>query len=252
MGTNDSPAAATTTTRRWSSSAAGSSVDTEGGGEFESRPHSSLCEGCWVPQHILRTGRLLLTPLADRHLELEIQLDSDPEVLRHVWGRARSTDEVIASHAQRMALAGKVDGLGYWIAFGSDGGTPDSLAPEREEEGEFVGLMMLPPAHGPDQPDDLSVSDLGYRLVRRYWRQGLASEASRVLLRYAFETVGQNRVIAQTMAVNRGSRGVMEKIGMRYVHTYFPAWEDPLPGADLGEVEYEMTREMWIASRVAC
>lgn len=205
-----------------------------------------------MPQPILRTGRLLLTPLADRHLELEVQLDSDPEVLRYIWGRARSRDEVVASHDQRMALAGKVDGLGYWMAFGSDGGTPDSVSPEREECGEFVGLMMLPPAHGPDQPDDLAVSDLGYRLVRRYWRQGLAGEASLVLLRHAFETVGQHRVIAQTMAVNHGSRGVMEKIGMRYVRTYFPAWDDPLPGADQGEVEYEMTRAMWIASRAAC
>ena len=105
--------------------------------------------------------------------------------------------------------------------------------------------MMLPPAHGPDQPEDPTVSDLGYRLQRRYWRKGLASEASRALLQHAFETVGQSRVIAQTMAVNTGSRRVMETIGMRHVRTYFPSWDEPLPGADLGEVEYEMTREMW-------
>src|SRR4029450_9039214 len=85
--------------------------------------------------------------------------------------------------------------------------------PTREDQGEFVGLMMLPPAHGPDQPDDPAVTDLGYRLIRRYWRKGLASEASRALLRHAFDTVGQSRVIAQTMAVNVASRGVMEAIG---------------------------------------
>ena len=107
--------------------------------------------------------------------------------------------------------------------------------------------MMLPPAHGPDQPDDPSVCDLGYRLVRRYWRQGLASEASRTLLRHAFDSVGQSRVIAQTMATNAGSRRVMEAIGMRYVRTYFPPWEEPLPDAGRGEVEYEITREMWQA-----
>lgn len=199
-----------------------------------------------MPQPILRTHRLLLVPLADRHLEWEIQLDSDPEVLRYLDGRARSRDEVVESHARRVALAGKVAGLGYWIAFGS---ADRSTAPAGEDDGEFVGLMMLPPAHGPDQPDDPTVSDLGYRLVRRHWRRGLASEASRALLRHAFDTVGQSRVIAQTMAVNAGSRGVMERIGMRYVRTYFPHWDDPLPGADQGEVEYEMTREMWAARR---
>lgn len=157
-----------------------------------------------------------------------------------------------ASHSQRMASADKVDGLGYWMAFGSDGGKRHLSPPERQDDGDFVGLMMLPPAHGPDQPDDHTVTDLGYRLLRRYWRQGLASEASRALLRHAFDTVGQDRVIAQTMAVNAGSRGVMEAIGMRYVRTYLPSWEDPLPGAGLGEVEYEMTREMWLARRAAC
>jgi RimJ/RimL family protein N-acetyltransferase len=133
------------------------------------------------------------------------------------------------------------------MAFGSGDGGHDSAVPASADDGEFVGLMMLPPAHGPDQPDDPTVADLGYRLARRYWRKGLASEASRVLLRHAFDTVGQNRVIAQTMAVNHGSRGVMTAIGMRYVRTYFPSWDEPLPGADLGEVEYEMTRGMWQA-----
>ena len=121
--------------------------------------------------------------------------------------------------------------------------------PEREDDGEFIGLMMLPPAHGPDQPDDPTVSDLGYRLVRRHWRKGLASEASRALLRHAFDTVGQSRVIAQTMAVNTGSRRVMEA-DRHAVRAYvLPAWDDPLPGAESGEVEYEMTRPMWTASR---
>jgi hypothetical protein len=35
-------------------------------------------------------------------------------------GRARSAAEVAESHARRMALTGRVDGLGSWMAFGSD------------------------------------------------------------------------------------------------------------------------------------
>ncbi|WP_199486742.1 GNAT family N-acetyltransferase [Actinomadura logoneensis] len=205
----------------------------------------------------MRTDRLLLVPLADRHLDLEVRLDSDPEVLRYLDARLPTRDEVVASHHRRMAMADKVDGLGFWMAFASSDADTDAdvdaavtgergaAPPDREEDGEFVGLMMLPPAHGPDQPDDPSVSDLGYRLVRRHWRRGFASEASRALLRHAFDTVGQSRVIAQTMAVNAGSRGVMRAIGMRYVRTYHPQFDDPLPGTHLGEVEYEMTRAMW-------
>lgn len=171
-----------------------------------------------------------MVPLADRHLELEVALDADAEVLRYLWGRARSRDEVVESHAERIALARPVDGLGYWMAFR-----------ETESDDNFVGLMMLPPAHDHDPP----VAELGYRVARRWWRQGFASEASRALLRHAFDTVGLNRVIAQTMAVNAGSRGVMKAVGLRYVRTFFPTWDDPLPDSDQGEVEYEMTREMW-------
>ncbi len=186
---------------------------------------------CLAP--VIHTDRLLLVPLADRHLELEVELDSDPAVLRYISGRAPTREEVVGSHATRMALGRKVPGLGFWIASTRDGD-------------EFVGLMMLPPAHGPDQPDDPTVADLGYRLVRRCWRQGLATEASRALLRHAFETVGMRRVIAQTMAVNAASRGVMTAAGLRYVRTYHPEFDDPLPGSEWGEVEYEMTREDWL------
>jgi hypothetical protein len=31
------------------------------------------------------------------------------------------------------------------------------------------------------------------------------------------------------------------------VRTYFPPFDDPLPGSDRGEVEYEMTRDDWEA-----
>jgi hypothetical protein len=46
----------------------------------------SVCDRGRVPQPILRTACLLLVPLADRHLDLEVQLDSDPEVLRYDYG----------------------------------------------------------------------------------------------------------------------------------------------------------------------
>ncbi|WP_232661176.1 GNAT family N-acetyltransferase [Pseudonocardia sp. TRM90224] len=190
-----------------------------------------------MPQPTLHTERLLLVPLAEQHIELEVELDSDPEVMRFLTGRASTRAEVLASHARRMALGRQVDGLGFWMAFEAPKGDPAG--------DEFVGLMMLPPAHGPDQPDDPTVSDLGYRLLRRHWRKGLAGEASRALLRHAFDTVGQSRVIAQTMAVNTASRALMTSVGMRHVRTYYPQWDDPLPGSEQGEVEYEITRAMW-------
>ena len=197
-----------------------------------------------MSQPTLRTDRLLLVPLADRHLEVEVELDSDAEVLHFIFGRARTREEVVGSHAQRMALGRRVEGLGYWIAYCAKDESAGTSAPT-EDAGEFVGLMMLPPAHGPDQPDDPTVAELGYRIARRHWRRGFASEASQVLLHHAFETVGQTRVIAQTMYVNVGSRAVMEKLGMRHVRTFEGTWDDPSPEDDEREVEYEITPQTW-------
>jgi RimJ/RimL family protein N-acetyltransferase len=47
------------------------------------------------------------------------------------------------------------------------------------------------------------------------------------------------------MAVNLGSRRVMEKAGLRFVRTFFQEWPDDIEGAEQGDVEYALTREEW-------
>lgn len=183
-----------------------------------------------MPQRTLHTGRLTLVPLADEHLDWEVELDSDPEVMRYLSGRASTRQEVEAGHARRLAAAQRVDGLGFWVGLLDD---------------EFVGWWTLQPAHGPDQPDDPGVADLGYRLLRRHWRKGLASEGARELVRHGFDDIGLDRVIAQTLAVNAGSRAVMERVGLSYVRTFPTSMTEPVEGVEEGEVEYELTRSQW-------
>src|ERR1700761_9498687 len=104
---------------------------------------------------VLTTPRLELVPLSDDHLELEVELDSDPEVLRYLSPRAQTRAEVEQAHRRRLARARRVPGLGFWVGF---------LA------GELVVWWILQPPHGPDQPDLPGEADLGYRLLRRWWR----------------------------------------------------------------------------------
>jgi RimJ/RimL family protein N-acetyltransferase len=192
-----------------------------------------------VPQPILRTPRLVLEPLADRHVELEIELDSDAEVLRYLSVRAHTPEETRARHAQRMERGGEVDGLGMWMGF------PDEA--RQRDSSTFVGLYMLTPPHGPSQPKVPGLADLGYRIRGDRWRQGFAREGSLELLRHAFATVGLDRVIAQTMAVNAGSRATMASVGLTFVRSFTEHYDEPVPGSDEGEVEYAITREEWLA-----
>jgi ribosomal-protein-alanine N-acetyltransferase len=55
-----------------------------------------------------------------------------------------------------------------------------------------------------------------YALARPYWGQGLATEGARASLRYGFEHLRLERIVAAAMVENIGSRRVMEKIGLRY------------------------------------
>jgi RimJ/RimL family protein N-acetyltransferase len=89
------------------------------------------------------------------------------------------------------------------------------------------------------------VADLGYRLLRRHWGKGLASEGARELVRYGFDDVGLDRIIAQTITVNAASRAVMERVGLNFVRTFPSSMTAPVEGIEQGEVEYELTREQW-------
>ena len=62
-------------------------------------------------------------------------------------------------------------------------------------------------------------AEIGWRVERRYWRRGFATEGARSLLEHGFGTVGLELVRAETMAVNIASRRVLRKLGMHYVRT---------------------------------
>lgn len=73
---------------------------------------------------------------------------------------------------------------------------------------------------------------------------------SAALLRKAFTDLDVRVVWGATMALNRASQRVMEKVGMTVAET-LPTPEDMLAveGAELGGYRYEITREQWERSR---
>lgn len=168
----------------------------------------------------LTTDRLELRPLSADEGDLLVELDGDPAVMEHLTGRSTPPEEVLEVWLpQRTDPAHDALGLGYWSAY---------------EDGEFVGWFCLTPSGDGE-------AELGYRLRQRAWGRGLASEGAARLLEHGFGTVRLDRVRAETMAVNTRSRAVLERIGLRHVRTDVRAWDDPLPGAELGEVVYELT-----------
>jgi RimJ/RimL family protein N-acetyltransferase len=177
----------------------------------------------------LETNRLVLRHFTMAALENLVELHGDPEVMRFTTGRP-TPRQVIERETLPLFIEfyRRYPSYGYWAAIEK---------PARE----FVGWFHLRPAEG--KPED--ELEIGYRLKRSAWGRGLATEGSIALIRKAFTELGARRVFAQTMAVHLASRRVMEKAGLKYVKTFHETWPDPIPGADNGEVEYELTREDW-------
>jgi RimJ/RimL family protein N-acetyltransferase len=164
------------------------------------------------------TDRLTLRPLAAEDLEVLVAMNGDAEVMAYI-GRPMSCDEVVAE------LPGWVDGdgtFGLWIGHTTDG---------------FAGIWFLS-----RDPDDDTSGEIGWRLPRSAWGHGYAVEGARAIVAHAFDTLGLERLWAETMAVNARSRRVMDRLGMTHVRTHVQEWEEPIDGWEQGEVVYELTR----------
>jgi RimJ/RimL family protein N-acetyltransferase len=108
-------------------------------------------------------------------------------------------------------------------------------------DGAFVGWFSL-------RPQSETLAELGYRLRRTNWGQGLASEGASALVNWGFRSGRYDEIVASTMAVNHASRRVMEKIGMNCARAVHFDWPHPIPGSEHGEVEYELMRSGWNGS----
>jgi len=185
-------------------------------------------------QVFLETDRLILRRFTADDADLLVELDADPEVMRYINGgeptsRAEVVDEVLPAF---LGYYKRYPGYGFWAAI-------------EKSTGEFLGWFHFRPKEGgfADEPE------LGYRLQRSAWGQGYATEGSRALIDKGFAEFGVQRVFAETMAVNTGSRRVMEKSGLRFVRTFHAQWPVRIPGDEHGDVEYALDRDEWEQDR---
>lgn len=160
----------------------------------------------------LETARLRLTPAARRDRDDLFALEQDPEVMRFLSGDFLKPR----------------------------GGEPGVWAARERTSDAFVGWFGLY-----DRGD--GTGDLGYRLARAMWGIGYATEGARRVVDYGFSQLSLTRIVADTMAINLASRRVMERAGLIHMRTTHPVYADPQPGAEHGDVEYEITRVAWQA-----
>jgi RimJ/RimL family protein N-acetyltransferase len=165
---------------------------------------------------LLSGQRLRLVPASHGQLKFFCQLNADQQVMQHVSGEPTSRVETEAEWAQRLGPRSDVNrGLGYWTGY-LDGGP--------------IGWWGL--GYNQAQPE---AGELGFRVRREHWRQGLGLEGARLLIDHGFSTAGVTHIWAGTVRANAASRATLTSVGMACT-------DEPKPDV----LTYEITLDQWL------
>jgi RimJ/RimL family protein N-acetyltransferase len=172
----------------------------------------------------LETDRLIFRDFTPEDRAFIAELDSDPEVMKHLSDGIPSPPEEV-DRAMGVFLKWKKEHqntYGFWLAM-----TKDTQ--------ETIGWFHLRPIkHDITNFDNL---EIGYRLKRKYWGKGYATEGSLALVEKAKE-LKACEVWAVTMIGNIPSQRIMQKCGM--VLDREDVYED-FPGEDKRCVWYKLS-----------
>ncbi|VTG31396.1 acetyltransferase [Streptococcus pneumoniae] len=142
----------------------------------------------------IETERLLLRPVTLDDAEAMFDYASDKGNTRYTFPTNQSLEETKNNIAQFYL----VNPLGRWGI-------------ELKSNGQFIGTIDL---HKIDSV--LKKAAIGYIINKKYWNQGLTTEANRAVIELAFEKIGMNKLTALHDKANPASGKVMEKSGMRF------------------------------------
>ena len=150
----------------------------------------------------LDTSRLLIRNFTMDDLNDLHAIINDEEVLRYL------PDDPISPDRASLMLK--------WIIDCYQENTPDNIikftcAVDHKADHKLIGWCGLGPLEF-----DPSVIELFYGFSTDYWGNGYATEAARAMLRYGFETIGLQEIVAVTMPENTASQSVIEKLDMKY------------------------------------
>lgn len=145
---------------------------------------------------VAETDRLILREFSIEDAQDFYALNLDEEVMKYTADRVFTTvaesEELIRNYDQY-----KLNGYGRWtVAF--------------KETNVVLGWCGLKYITSVDEVD------LGYRLHRKFWNKGYATEACKASLDIGFKEYNLDLIVGRTMVDNLASRRVLEKIGMTY------------------------------------
>jgi RimJ/RimL family protein N-acetyltransferase len=148
---------------------------------------------------ILETERLILRRLLPEDLDNLYALYRDEEIRRYFPDGTRTYEETKEELEWFLNGHPRHPELGLWATI-------------YKPNGQFIGRCGLLPW----TIEGRAEVEVAYLLAKDYWGQGLASEAARAIVSYAFEQLGLTRIICMMDPQNPASSRVAEKTGLHF------------------------------------
>ncbi len=153
------------------------------------------------------TERFILREILPTDVDGMFELDSDPEVHRYLGNKPLVTKDQSREIIQFVRQQYRDHGIGRWAIID-------------KKTNAFVGWTGLKFITERTN-NHIHYYDIGYRLIKKYWGQGIATETALAALDYAFETLKANEVYASASCENIGSNKILKKIGLNLVETFY-------------------------------
>ncbi len=147
---------------------------------------------------MLTTDRLILRQWREEDKAPFAAMNADKDVMR--FFPSVQTRKHSDSAVDRFYTHIEDHGFGFWAA-------------ELRESGRFVGMIGL--QHASAVVPCAPAVEIGWRLDKSVWGQGLAPEGASAALAYGFSALAVTEIVSFTAAINTPSARVMEKIGMQ-------------------------------------
>jgi len=178
----------------------------------------------------IETERLYIRPLAVADEQGMFEMGSDPEVHKYIGGKHYQTIEQGRGAITDIMQQYKDNGVGRWAV----------IEKATDEFVGWTGLKLMKERVNAM----IDYYDFGYRLMRKFWGKGYATESGRASLSYGTDTLKLKEVYGMTDVNNAASRRVLEKLGFKYIETFGydgqPGWRQPGEPATW----YKWTREI--------
>lgn len=182
--------------------------------------------------HTLSTTRLILREWRESDFASLYQMVSDPDVMQF-FPSILSKDE---AHIFFEAIQNRMNNNGWGLWACELKSTQDMIG--------FVGLNI--------PQDNFYFSpcvEIGWRLRKEFWHQGLAQEAAREVLNFGFTELNLDKIVSFTAVLNQPSQTLMQRLNMIKNRQHFDHPRLPKDHPLAEHILYELSKEHWLSTK---